>query len=291
MSVGGISHITLATADVTRSVAFYEDVLGCRVAARWPQGAYLVAGSTWLALVAGGVETRSGEDYSHIAFEVAPHEFDAVARRIVAGGTPQWQDNWTEGDSLYFTDPDGHRLEIHATSLAERLQSAAADPWPGLEINADALAMATRAPSVADRRKPRRFDCAPFAVYVVLFDHADRVLLLRAPGNEAFEVISGAVEAGENLVDAAKRELREEAGNLEVSEPVCFAADKVTYDSLLPSLISVGFACRYRSGDLVPGDDMAGSEFRWCAADEAASTPVFIPSITDWYARALAVVR
>lgn len=49
------------------------------------------------------------------------------------------QDNWTEGDSLYFLDPDGHRLEIHATTLADRLRHARADPWEGLVIEDDAL--------------------------------------------------------------------------------------------------------------------------------------------------------
>lgn len=45
-----------------------------------------------------------------------------------------WQDNWTEGESLYFLDPNGHKLEIHASDLAARLQAARENPWAGLEL-------------------------------------------------------------------------------------------------------------------------------------------------------------
>ena len=44
------------------------------------------------------------------------------------------QQNWTEGESLYFLDPDGHKLEIHASDLAARLRSARERPWAGLEL-------------------------------------------------------------------------------------------------------------------------------------------------------------
>jgi hypothetical protein len=47
-------------------------------------------------------------------------------------GAPIWQENWTEGDSLYFLDPDGHKFEIHASNLAARIRSARAQPWDGL---------------------------------------------------------------------------------------------------------------------------------------------------------------
>ena len=49
-SVSGLSHITLAVADLDRSIAFYRDLLGCRPRAFWPGGAYLEAGSFWLCL-------------------------------------------------------------------------------------------------------------------------------------------------------------------------------------------------------------------------------------------------
>jgi hypothetical protein len=55
-----------------------------------------------------------------------------MCQRIKASGATIWQDNWTEGDSLYFVDPNGHKLEIHCSDLATRLKSAHENPWDGL---------------------------------------------------------------------------------------------------------------------------------------------------------------
>jgi catechol 2,3-dioxygenase-like lactoylglutathione lyase family enzyme len=73
-------------------------------------------------------------EYTHIALTVAPADFDTMCQRIRQAGTPIWQENWTEGASLYFTDPNGHKLEIHASDLAARLRAARAQPWDGLEF-------------------------------------------------------------------------------------------------------------------------------------------------------------
>ncbi|EHH67460.1 glutathione transferase [Gluconobacter morbifer G707] len=45
MTVLGLNHITQAVADVQHSLAFYRDILGCRVRAIWAEGAYLKVGS------------------------------------------------------------------------------------------------------------------------------------------------------------------------------------------------------------------------------------------------------
>ena len=63
-----------------------------------------------------------------------PEVFDALAERIVAAGAKIWQENPTEGASLYFLDPNGHRLEIHVTDLESRLDHAREHPWEGLEL-------------------------------------------------------------------------------------------------------------------------------------------------------------
>lgn len=48
--ITGLNHVTVAVADVERSLAFYRDVLGCSVRAVWSDGAYLEAGTLWLCL-------------------------------------------------------------------------------------------------------------------------------------------------------------------------------------------------------------------------------------------------
>jgi catechol 2,3-dioxygenase-like lactoylglutathione lyase family enzyme len=133
--ITGINHITLSIADVERSFQFYTSILGFRPVAKWPKGAYLLAGDTWIALVADP-HTRQAAlpEYTHIAFSISAQDIGSLSERIRASGATIWQENWTEGDSLYFLDPDGHKLEIHASDLAARIATAKAQPWDGLML-------------------------------------------------------------------------------------------------------------------------------------------------------------
>jgi catechol 2,3-dioxygenase-like lactoylglutathione lyase family enzyme len=120
-SVTGLNHITLAVNDVDRSIAFYRDLLGCTLRAHWPDGAYLEAGSSWLCLSRDDrARCVPHADYTHLAFSVAPMDFAALGERVRATCVI-WKDNRSEGDSLYFLDPDGHKLELHVGSLQSRL--------------------------------------------------------------------------------------------------------------------------------------------------------------------------
>lgn len=133
--ITGVNHITLSIKDVDISFAFYTEVLGFRPVARWPKGAYLLAGDLWIALVLDQhVRAAALPEYTHIAFAVAQADFGALSARIVDASAPIWQPNQTEGDSLYFLDPNGHKLEIHASNLEARLRTAKASPWEGLEF-------------------------------------------------------------------------------------------------------------------------------------------------------------
>lgn len=120
--IKGINHITFAVKDLQRSLQFYRDVLGCNVAHVWEQGAYLEAGSTWLCL-SSDPQASGSEDYTHVAFDVDQDDFAALSQRITESGATLWKDNRSEGDSLYFCCPDGHRLELHVGSLQSRLRA------------------------------------------------------------------------------------------------------------------------------------------------------------------------
>ena len=50
---------------------------------------------------------------------VSPGDFEHAIARL--GDAPVWKENRSEGRSLYFRDPDGHKLELHVGGLAERL--------------------------------------------------------------------------------------------------------------------------------------------------------------------------
>jgi len=131
----GPSHLTLAVRNIQRAFDFYVGILDCRPVARWPVGAYLTAGDFWLALVEDK-ETRSRPlpEYTHFAFQVSAEAFAVLAEKIRQSGTEIFQENETEGESLYFLDPDGHKLEIHVGDLQSRLDHARRHPWPGLEV-------------------------------------------------------------------------------------------------------------------------------------------------------------
>ena len=131
----GLNHITLAVRDAEASFRFYLDVLQFRPRARWPSGAYFLAGDVWLALVEDP-QVREGPllEYTHFAFSVAASDFDAAAERIVGSGARIWKENTTEGSSLYFLDPNHHKLELHVGSLSSRLAECRAHPWPGLQL-------------------------------------------------------------------------------------------------------------------------------------------------------------
>jgi len=128
----GLNHITVAVSDLNRSFEFYVRLLGMRPHAKWARGAYLTLGGLWFCLSCD--DSQPGNDYTHIAFDVASGDFPKVKHKLLQAGVMQWKDNKSEGDSLYILDPDGHKLEVHAGDLQSRLDSLKARPCTGLEF-------------------------------------------------------------------------------------------------------------------------------------------------------------
>ena len=120
MTIRGLNHITLATTDLPRAIAFYTDALGLSLEHQWEQGAYLSAGNLWLCLSVDG-HVSDVTDYTHVAFDVAADDFTLTCTRLTKHGAKSWKINRSEGDSFYFTDPDGHKLELHVGDLASRM--------------------------------------------------------------------------------------------------------------------------------------------------------------------------
>ncbi|WP_158944171.1 VOC family protein [Granulicella sp. S190] len=128
--VTGLNHITLSVNDLDRAFGFYTSVLGLRPVARWYKGAYLAAGDLWLCLsLEKDIPNRSlNPTYDHVAFSVSEKDFHPLCSRIVTAGAKLWQENHSEGDSLYFLDHDGHRLEIHVSNLESRIEALKQHP-------------------------------------------------------------------------------------------------------------------------------------------------------------------
>jgi catechol 2,3-dioxygenase-like lactoylglutathione lyase family enzyme len=132
----GLNHITLSVSDLSRSVTYYTELLGLSLRARWDDGAYLTLGDLWLCLV-HDVQVRTGPlgEYTHIALSVAPEDFEAFSRKVAGGAHPKWKQNTSEGESIYLLDPDGHKLEVHAGSLASRLAALRKESYEGLVLS------------------------------------------------------------------------------------------------------------------------------------------------------------
>lgn len=131
----GLNHLTLAVTDLSRSISFYQSALGARLRARWAAGAYLALGDLWLCLSLGERRRHeAGRDYTHYAFSVAKGDFATFRKRLLAVPVEIWKDNASEGDSIYFLDPDGHRLEVHVGDLESRLAECRRHPYRDMQF-------------------------------------------------------------------------------------------------------------------------------------------------------------
>lgn len=124
----------------------------------------------------------------------------------------------------------------------------------------------------------RRYPDRPFLGVGAIIVDAGRVLLCRRgkqPYLGYWSIPGGAVEAGEPIIEALRREVREETGLeveivrlAEVFERITPDADgRTEYHYVL-----IDYLCRFESGTLVAGDDAA--EVRWFARAELASLEI-----------------
>ncbi|HBR9984399.1 TPA: FosA family fosfomycin resistance glutathione transferase [Klebsiella pneumoniae] len=133
--LSGLNHLTLAVSQLAPSVAFYQQQLGMTLHARWDSGAHLSCGDLWLCLSLDPqrrVTPPEESDYTHYAFSISEADFARFAARLEVAGVAVWKLNRSEGASHYFLDPDGHKLELHVGSLAQRLAACREQPYKGM---------------------------------------------------------------------------------------------------------------------------------------------------------------
>ncbi|OGT06959.1 MAG: glutathione transferase [Gammaproteobacteria bacterium GWE2_37_16] len=129
-----LNHITLAVNNITRSFDFYRNILGLEPLCRWDKGAYFLIGDFWFCLnVDKNVQPESS--YTHYAFTATQENFFHLRERLLNSGVQVFQENSSEGDSFYFLDPDGHKLEIHVGDWRSRIatKKIAQGEWRNVE--------------------------------------------------------------------------------------------------------------------------------------------------------------
>lgn len=120
--ITGLNHITLSVRSLGESFDFYQRVLGFKPLMRKGKSAYFLAGDLWFCLEEdSSVRQAELPEYTHIAFNVDAHDFEGLAARIRTSGARIFKENKSVGESLYFVDPNGHKLEIHVGNWKTRL--------------------------------------------------------------------------------------------------------------------------------------------------------------------------
>ncbi len=136
--ITSMNHITLAVKDIERASTFYRHVLGLTLLARWDNGAYFLVGDQeqgfWFCLNVDE-KHQPNPGYTHYAFSVDQENFEHMSAKIVNSGAEVFKDNTSPGSSLYFLDPDGHKLEIHVGNWHTRVEAKKADSgnWKKVE--------------------------------------------------------------------------------------------------------------------------------------------------------------
>lgn len=119
VQVVGIDHVVLKVADVERSVTWYRDLLGLEPERleEWRRHEVLfvslrVDGTTLVDLLEVAPD---GVNVDHVAFLVEPTDLAALAASDtfdVHMGPTELFGAQGNGQGVYVTDPDGHRIEL-----------------------------------------------------------------------------------------------------------------------------------------------------------------------------------
>jgi ADP-ribose pyrophosphatase YjhB (NUDIX family) len=146
--------------------------------------------------------------------------------------------------------------------------------------------MVSEQPRVTDELGKRSFACSPVAVTGLIVNEEERILLMtQAKGPEGWQVVNGAMEAGETILEAVLRETKEEAGGeIRVRPLGTVHISSFHYDEKVRYMLSVAYLLAYEGGTILAGDDMAGSEYRWWSLEELSSpdAKLIVPPGEKW---------
>jgi catechol 2,3-dioxygenase-like lactoylglutathione lyase family enzyme len=115
LKVTGIDHVVIYVSDLARSKRFYIDLLGMEIAQETEHQCFLHCGAgqqvALFEAAAYGATLNANSELNHMALRLASGEYAEVKARLEAEGLTV-TGRRADPNCLYFSDPDGHRLQV-----------------------------------------------------------------------------------------------------------------------------------------------------------------------------------
>lgn len=121
LKVTGINHVVLHVADLDRSRTFYVEALGFDDRGPVPgmRASFLRCGMQGLDLFEmADCDVHGGEEMNHMALNVDAADVELLVAGLSEAGIDAFE--MTPRNSVFISDPDGHRIEMLPISASER---------------------------------------------------------------------------------------------------------------------------------------------------------------------------
>ena len=110
-AVKAMNHVTCFVPDVKKSVEFYQSLFGMPILTRQDAGINLSTGNGFFGLYPGQASATGGS-INHVCFGLDNFDADAVLKQLADRGIKGNIRLRGDTKELYFTDPDGLRIQL-----------------------------------------------------------------------------------------------------------------------------------------------------------------------------------